>query len=146
MEKVGIMEIDSKLTKITDLFIKYDGEISTHEYKHRIVKLSNAVKEDFPNWNILGKLFSVDQTKSPIYETDMKLHSFYSIEQHKKSAFGKMLSESCRVIIVRDGKDQYDLTLQIYEPEAGAKSEVYLIHRITHYGIDNSKYYWLLSQ
>lgn len=138
-----MMEVDSKIHNIVEYFTKYDGEISTHAYKYRTVKLTDAVKEAFPNWNIMGNTFTVDQSKKPIDELDMKLHSSYSIKQHENSVLGKMLAEGHRLIIVRDGKDQFDLTLQILEPESGAKSELHLLHRITHYGIDNSKYYLL---
>lgn len=132
-----------KLTKLTHYFDKYDGEITTHHYKYRIVKLPKAIKEAFPNWFIFENCYSVDESKQYIHESDMKLHSFYSEEQHKNSMFGKFLANKIRLYIIRDAKDQYDPVLQIYESESGATSEIYLLHKITHYGFDNSKYYYL---
>jgi hypothetical protein len=140
---LNIKDNKSNLSPMINYFEKYDGEISTHEYKYKIVKLLKAVEEKFPNWNLFGKQFTIDQSKQFIHECDMKLYSFYNIEQHKNSTFGKMLSAKTRVYIIRDAKDQYDLTLQIYESAEGATTEVFLLHRITHYGIDNSKYYFL---
>src|SRR6185369_11543409 len=95
------------LTNLTDYFNKYDGDISTHHFKYRCVKLLKAVQESFPNWIILDNKFIIDQTKLPIHECDMKLHSSYSIEQYQKGAFAQLLASKSRVIIIRDSKQEY---------------------------------------
>lgn len=143
----SVLSIDAKgqssIPNITDYLMKYDGSKETHNFGYIVIKLPKAIQEAFPCWIIFGNKYAVDQTKQLIREEDMKLHSSYSLEQHKKSMFGQLLANKTRVIIVRDAKEEYDTILQIYEPSCGATSIVYLLHRITQYGLDGSKYYHL---